>query len=152
MAARYISSVINESCFLMRLPKRLRIGEDDFFELFAVNRELWLERTVEGDIVVMPPAGGETGAANAEITAQLRTWAKRDRTGRTFASDTGFTLPNGAMRAPDAAWVLKIRWNKLPKEDRERFAHICPDFVVELKSPFPSVPFLQAKMQYSIEN
>src|SRR5260370_24739610 len=69
-----------------------------------------------------------------------------------FDSNRGFTLPNGAVRAPDASWVLKIRWNRLPKEDRERFAHICPDFVVELKSPFHSVPFLQDKMQEYIEN
>jgi Uma2 family endonuclease len=134
------------------MPDRLRMSDDDFFDFCAANRDLRIERTAEGDILIMPPAGGETGDANAEITTQLRIWAKRDRTGRTFDSDTGFTLPNGAMRAPDASWILKARWNSLPKDDRKRFTHICPDFVIELKSPSDTVSSLQTKMEEYIQN
>jgi Uma2 family endonuclease len=134
------------------MPDRLRMSDDDFFDFCAANRDLRIERTAEGDILIMPPAGGETGDSNSEIDYQLRHWAKRNGTGRVFAPDTGFTLPNGAMRSPDAAWVLKTRWSQLPREDRKRFAHICPDFVIELKSPSDTVSSLQAKMEEYIHN
>jgi Uma2 family endonuclease len=150
--ATLVSPIAGESGFVLRMPDHLRMSEDDFFDFCAANRDLRIERTAEGDILIMPPAGGETGDANAEITTQLRIWAKRDRTGRTFDSDTGFTLPNGAMRAPDACWILKTRWNGLPKDDRKRFTHICPDFVIELKSPSDTVSSLQTKMEEYIQN
>ena len=87
----------------------------------------------------MPPAGGETGDRESEIIMQLRIWAKRDGTGKAFGSSTGFTLPNGAMRSPDAAWFPLSRWNALTAKQRKKFLPLCPDFVVELRSPTDSL-------------
>jgi len=128
------------------------MSEDDFFEFCAANRDLRIERTAEGDILIMPPTGEATGDSNAEITTQLRIWAKRDKTGRVFDSSTGFILPNGALYSPDASWVLETRLKKPDKEDREGFAHVCPDFVIELRSRSDSVSFLRRKMEEYIEN
>lgn len=135
------------------MPDRLRqMSEDEFFEFCVLNRDLRIERTAEGDIVIMPPAGGETGGSNFDIAGQLRAWAKVDGTGKGFDSSTGFTLPSKAVYAPDASWILKSRWKSLPRADRRRFAHICPDFVIELKSPSDSVSFLESKMEEYIAN
>ena len=145
--------LLSESCFLLHMPERLRrMSEDEFFEFCVLNRDLRIERTAEGDIVIMPPAGTETGGSNLEIAGQLRNWAKIDGTGKGFDSNAGFTLPSGAMYAPDASWLLKSRWKTLPKADRRGFAHICPDFVIELKSPSDSVSFLQSKMEEYVAN
>jgi len=145
--------ILSESCFLLHLPERLRqMSEDEFFEFCVLNRDLRIERTAEGEIAIMPPAGSETGGSNLEIAGQLRNWAKIDGTGKGFDSNAGFTLPSGAMYAPDASWLLKSRWKTLPKADRRGFAHICPDFVIELKSPSDSVSFLQSKMEEYVAN
>ena len=145
--------LLTESCFLLRMPERLRqMSEDEFFEFCVANRDLRIERTAEGDIVIMPPAGGETGGSNFNIARQLGNWAKADGTGKGFDSSTGFTLPSKAVSAPDASWILMSRWKKLPKANRRRFAHICPDFAIDLKSPSDSMPFLESKMEEYIAN
>lgn len=100
----------------------------------------------------MPPAGGETGEQNAEITIQLGLWAKRDGEGTTFDSSTGFRLPNGAVRSPDAAWVRRSRLNTLSPEQRKKFLPLCPDFVIELRSPTDSLNALQEKMREYLDN
>src|ERR1700676_1803239 len=97
-----VSPLVDISGFVLHMPDHLRMSEDDFFDFCAANRDLRIERTAEGDILIMPPTGIETGDSNSEINYQLRHWAKRDGTGRAFDCDTGFTLPNGAVRAPDA--------------------------------------------------
>ena len=140
--------LLSESCFLLHMPERLRqMSEDEFFEFCVLNRDLRIERTAEGDIVIMPPAGGETSGSNSSIIRQLGNWALVDGTGKDFESSGGFTLPNKAVYASDASWILKSRWKSLPKADRERFAHICPDFVIELKSAFDSMPFIEFKLE-----
>ena len=145
--------LLSESCFLLHMPERLRqMSEDEFFEFCVLNRDLRIERTAEGDIVIMPPAGGETGRSNLNIVRRLGNWAEVDGTGIGFDSSTGFTLPNKAVYAPDVSWILKTRWKTLPQSDREGFPHICPDFVIELKSPSDSVSFLEAKMEEYIAN
>jgi Uma2 family endonuclease len=95
----------------------------------------------------MPPAGTESGGRNLELSVQLALWAKRTGLGRAFDSSTGFTLPNGAIRSPDASWVTQARWDALTHEQKEGFAPICPDFVVELRSPSDLLKTLRAKLR-----
>jgi len=150
--ATTLSPVTSSSHLVLHVPDSLRMTDDQLLEFCAVNSELRIERTAEGDLIVTPPAGAETSRANNDIGSQLGTWARRDGTGSAFDSSGGFTLPNGAMRSPDAAWILKTRWRKLSKEERQRFSHICPDFVIELKSPSDSISILKAKMEEWIAN
>jgi len=136
----------------IQLPESLNLSGEAFYEFCQLNRELRVERTAQGEILIMPPTGGETGSRNAEITMQLRLWSKRDGTGVVFDSSTGFSLTNGAERSPDAAWVLRSRLAQLPPESKRRFIPLCPDSVIELKSPSDSVEDLQAKMEEYIQN
>ena len=92
---------------LLHLRSSVNLTDDQLFELCLANRELRIERTAEGDLIIMPPVGGETGWRNAELTAVLVDWARHDGIGVAFDSSAGFLLPNGAMRSPDAAWVRR---------------------------------------------
>jgi Uma2 family endonuclease len=125
---------------------------DQFFRLCGDNPELRLELTARKEIIVMSPTNSKTGMRNAEIGLQLGIWAKRDGRGVVFDSDTGFTLPNGANRAPDASWILRERWDALTPEQQEVFAPLCPDFVIELWSPSDTLRELQLKLDEYIEN
>ncbi|MBI2897624.1 MAG: Uma2 family endonuclease [Deltaproteobacteria bacterium] len=127
-------------------------GDDELFEFCRRNKGLRVERTPEGDLVIMPPAGGETGRRNSTVNLQLALWAQQDRTGISFDSSTGFILQNGAERSPDAAWVRKARWQALSPEDRERFPPLCPDFVIELRSPSDDLEELVAKMREYLDS
>ena len=133
-------------------PVLKKLNDEDFFEFCQANREWRIERTSDGDIVIMPPTGGETGGLNFELTGVFRDWVKIDGTGKGFDSSTGFLLPNGAERSPDLAWVRLSRWNALSEEQRKRFPPLCPDFVVELRSPSDSLAVLQDKMEEYIQN
>jgi Uma2 family endonuclease len=127
-------------------------SDEQFFEFCQVNRELRIERSARGELIVMSPVGSDSGAQDAELIRQLANWAKRDGTGKTFGSSTGFHLPNGADRSPDASWIRLSRWYALRAEERKRFAPICPDFVVEQRSETDRLPTLQDKMQEYIDN
>jgi Uma2 family endonuclease len=134
----------------LELPSdvRLFVSPRGFQRLCAENPELRLERTARGVIEAMPPAFGGTGAKNCRLTAQVGVWAWNDGTGTAFDSSAGFTLPNGAVRSPDASWIRNERWNALTKEQRdESFSPICPDFVVELRSHTDRVKKLRKKMR-----
>lgn len=137
---------------VVRLEPILKLTEDQFFELCQINHELRFERNDRGELLIMPPEGGHTGSRSGDITMQLGIWAKKDGSGIFFGSSTGFTLPNGAVRAPDAAWIARARWDQLPVEDREKFTHVCPSFVIELRSPSDRLRDVQAKMQEYIDN
>jgi Uma2 family endonuclease len=137
---------------LVRLHPVVNMTDAQFFDFCQLNRELRIERTATGDLIIMPPTGSATGGRNFKLTQQLANWTDQDGTGIGFDSSTGFTLPNGAKRSPDAAWIKLDRWNQLTEEEQERFALISPDFVVELRSPSDSLTDLQAKMQEYIEN
>src|ERR1700730_14448663 len=119
------------------------MNEDEFFEFCQRNEDLRIERTAEGEIIVVPPASLETGGGNARIIAQLSVWADEDGRGRAFDSNTGFTLPSGAVRSPDAAWISEARIQTIPENDYRKFAHVCPEFVIELLSPTDSLPELK---------
>ena len=126
---------------------------DDEFALFCGEHpDLSFEMTAEGEIVVMPPTYSLTGIRNQEIGAQLRNWARTDGRGLASDSSTGFVLPNGARRSPDAAWTQKARIEQLDPASRERYWHLCPDFVIELKSASDRLPALRNKMQEYLAN
>jgi Uma2 family endonuclease len=136
----------------MHLRPVIEMTDDQFFEFCQLNRDLRIERTAQGELLIMPPTGGETGERNAEITMQLRLWAKRDGTGTTFDSSSGFVFPNGAIRSPDAAWTAHSRLATLTTEQKKKFLPLCPDFALELRSPTDSLVTLQAKMQEYLDN
>ena len=143
---------VSQTYITLRLSPAIEITDDEFFAFCQLNRDLRFERTAEGDIIVMAPTGGETGNRNADITAQLVTWTKRDGTGAAFDSSTGFKLPNGADRSPDGSWVRKSRLAALTHEQKLKFLPLSPDFVIELLSPTDALAVTQAKMAEYIEN
>ena len=114
--------------------------------------DLRLELTSSGDLIVMPPTGMETGKRNSNLTFQLESWARSDGTGCTFSCNVGFTLPNNAIRSPDASWMTRERYNNLSERDRQGFGHVCPDFVAELRSESDSLPTLLNKMEEYMAN
>ncbi|NER84180.1 MAG: Uma2 family endonuclease, partial [Leptolyngbya sp. SIO1D8] len=111
-----------------------------------------IERTATGEVIVMPPAFSDTGNRNFNLAVQLGIWAEQDQTGLGVDSNSGFTLPNGAVRSPDAAWIKRDRWNALTVDQQASFAPLCPDFVVELRSASDSLGGLEAKLQEYIDN
>jgi Uma2 family endonuclease len=132
----------------VRLPAGvLDWSEEEFFQFCQVNRDLRIERTAKGEIIVMSPAGGYSGYQSGQVFQQLNAWAEKDKTGVAFDSSTGFRLPNGGMRAPDAAWVKLSRLKKLSRQDKERFLPLCPDFVIEVASPTDTLSSLREKMK-----
>jgi len=137
---------------ILRLAPAIAMTDDQFFALCQQNRDLRLERTAQGDIIVMPPTGFETGNRNTSITGQLYNWTTKDGTGVACDSSTGFKLPNGADRSPDAAWVLRERLAGFTPEQKQKFLPLCPDFVIELRSPSDRLEDVQAKMEEYIEN
>jgi Uma2 family endonuclease len=156
-----MTSVINGSVagpylghppLIVQLRPVIEMTEEQFFEISQINRDLRMELTAQGELIVMPPTGGETGDRNAELTMQLRAWAKLDGRGATFDSSTGFRLPNGAVRSPDASWVRRSRLDSLTPEQMKKFIPLCPDFVIELRSPTDSLKVVQEKMQEYVEN
>ena len=138
------------------LPVRLNFEPamtDEQFEQFcAINDDLRIELTAEGVIEIMPPANSDTGFKEADIITDLNVWTRADGTGHAFSSNAGFTLPNGAVRSPDASWLRKSRLTALTAEERRGFARICPDFVVELRSSTDRLSVLQAKMEEYMAN
>ena len=137
---------------VLRMPPALVMDDDEFFDFCQINRDLRIERTADGEIIVMPPTGSETGGRNFDLVVQFGNWVKRDGTGKGFDSSTGFKLPNGAERSPDASWVKKERWEALTLKQREKFAPLCPDFVIELRSPSDRVKSLHKKMEEYMDN
>lgn len=146
------SDKVTSDAITLRLSAALRFTDDEFFLLCGLNRDLRLERTAEGDIIIMPPTGFETGARNSDITMQFAIWAKKDGRGVAVDSSTGFKLPNGADRSPDAAWVLHSRLATVAPDKKKKFLPLCPDFVIELKSPTDTLADVEAKMREYIEN
>lgn len=130
----------------------INLTDEQFFQLCQANKNLRFERNYKGEIIVMSPAGGETGNRNGRLNQQLFNWADENNTGIAFDSSTGFKLPNGADRSPDAAWVKLEHWNALTDEQKQKFPPLCPDFVVELLSPSDSLKDTQDKMKEYMDN
>jgi Uma2 family endonuclease len=136
----------------VNFPLLKRMSLDDFYDFCEENQDLRIERTKEGNVIIMPPAYSETGRKNFNLAVDFGIWARQDKTGIGFDSSTGFTLPNGATRSPDVSWIRLGRWNALPKDKRQKFAKIAPDFVIELRSETDRLKDLQKKMREYIEN
>lgn len=130
----------------------LKISHEQFLDLALANRDLQLERNATGELIIMPPTGSYTGKRNFDIAGQLWFWNRQNKLGEAFDSSTGFHLPNGSDRSPDAAWIKQEKWDTLSLEQKESFAPICPDFVLELRSKTDSLEKLQSKMREYIEN
>lgn len=137
---------------LLHTRPAVNLTDDQLFALCRANPELRIERSAEGDLIVMPPVTGDTGWRNAEVTIALGNWAHQDGTGIAFDSSTGFLLANGAMRSPDAAWVRRERLAALTPEQKRKFVPLCPDFVVEIRSSTDNLRTLRAKMEEYIAN
>ncbi len=137
---------------ILHTSEVLTLTDDELFRLCAANRDLRIERDSQGNLILMAPAGGETSARNSLFIADLVIWNRETRLGIAFDSNGGFVLPNGAMRAPDASWIPIERWNQLSAEQRKKFLPLCPDFVIELRSPSDRLKDLQKKMQEWMDN
>jgi Uma2 family endonuclease len=138
--------------YAIKLPKGLRFTDDEFFAFCQENRDLRFERNAQGEIIIMSPTGGLTGKKNSKLTAKLDHWNEEHEPGEVFNSSTGFILPNGATRSPDAAWVEKSRWEALSYEQQEKFPPLCPGFVAELISPSDTLRATQEKMLEWMDN
>jgi len=136
----------------VRLRFQRPMTDEELMRFCAANEMVRVERDANGELILMSPTGTGTGRINSELNFQLAAWARETNSGVTFDSNAGFTLPDGSMRSPDAAWIAWPRWNALTKEEQERFAPICPEFVIELRSPSDSLPELQAKMRLWVAN
>ncbi|BDI18716.1 hypothetical protein ANSO36C_45180 [Nostoc cf. commune SO-36] len=136
----------------LNLNSILKLTREQFYQLCQENPDLQLERNAQGELVIMPPTGGETGRSNVNLILQLASWNEQKQLGEVFDSSTGFTLPNGADRSPDVSWVEKYRWDSLTIEQKEKFIPLCPDFIIEIMSPFDTLKKVQEKMYEYMSN
>ena len=135
------------------LELTLELTDEQFFQLCIDNRDLRFERTASGGLIIMPPTGSETGNFNIDLSYQLQSWSRQNKhLGIAFDSSTGFKLPDGTDISPDGAWIRRDRWDALTAEEKKKFAPLCPDFVVELRSTTDSLEKLRAKMKVYVKN
>ena len=134
------------------IPPTLTISQEQFELLATANRDLRLERSPTGELIIMPPTGGSTGRRNAKLITYFVNWNDKTQLGEVFDSSTAFRLPKGSNRSPDVAWVSRERWQSLTPEQQDNFPPLCPDFVVELRSKSDSLKSLQDKMEEYLEN
>ncbi len=137
---------------VLRFRPVIDLTEEQFLAFCAINGDLRIERTAQGEFVIMSPVSTRSGRREGRLFAQLDAWAELDGTGEAFGPSTGFTLPNGAIRSPDASWIPKTRLAQLPAEELEKFAHLCPDFVAEIRSASDNLSTVQEKMEEYIAN
>ncbi len=130
----------------------ITMTDDQLFDFCQLNQDFRIERNTTGEIVIMSPTGSQTDERNFDLIGQLWVWTKQDGMGVGFGSSGGFTLPSGAVRSPDAAWIKKTDWEAIPLEQRQKFAPICPEFVIELRSQSDSLKELKTKMEEYIKN
>lgn len=126
--------------------------EEQFFQFCQENDSIKFERNAHGEILIMAPTGSDTSSFNSNLNLELGIWNREKKLGIVFDSNAGFTLPNNAVRSPDAAFITNERWALVTKDDRKRFAHICPDFISEILSESDDAKTLQDKMKEWIDN
>jgi Uma2 family endonuclease len=144
---------ITEDVITLRSPVLANMSDDEFFDFCQLNADLRIERTAAHEILLMSPTGSRSGKRNARLTFQLGKWCEQHpELGEYFDSNTGFTLPDGSVLSPDASWVSAAKWNALTPAQQDKFAPVCPEFVVELKSATDSLKTLQAKMLDYLRN
>jgi Uma2 family endonuclease len=136
----------------LQIPPALKFTDEEFLQIIAANKDLRLELSAQGELVIISPTGGETGNRNFEVYLDLGYWNRKNGLGKAFDSSTGFKLPNGATRSPDVSWIPIEKWNALTPEQRKKFLPLCPDFVIELLSESDDLEDTQAKMREYIDN
>ena len=127
--------------------KNVELSDDQFYQLCQINEYYKFEQTAKDELIILPPSNLITGNREAELNGNLMIWNRQTKLGKVFSSSTVFTLPNGGKRSPDVAWIANERWESLTIQEKEKFAKICPDFVIELRSRTDSLSQLQEKMQ-----
>ena len=147
-----ISTPIDNSPLILHLRPAITLSDEEFFALCRQNPDLRIERSATGEVEIMAPAGGGSSSRNATVTFLLKGWSLQNGTGVVFDSSGGFILPNGAIRSPDAAWVRRSRLAALTAEQKERFLPLCPDFVIEVRSPSDSLALTREKLREYIAN
>jgi Uma2 family endonuclease len=140
------------TAFTLDLSPIVQLTRTEFWKLCAANPNMKLERSAKGELIVMPPTGGETGHWNSQINGELYLWNRQAEQGKSFDSSTGFSLPGGGDRSPDASWIPLEKWQTLTPEERQGFLPLCPDFAVELLSPSDSWKQGQQKMDEYMQN
>lgn len=143
---------IDNPPLVLHLRPAITLSDEEFFAFCRQNPGLRIERSAEGEVEIMAPAGSGSSSRNATVTYLLKAWSLRDGTGVVFDSSGGFVLPNGATRSPDAAWVQRSRLKRFTAAQKERFLPLCPDFVIEVRSPSDSLALTHEKMREYIEN
>lgn len=147
-----------ESIIFPAAPIKQRIivsppmSDEAFFDFCQANKSKRIERTKNREIIIMDPVGGESGYLEGESFGHLYSWNRSYKKGLVFSPSTGFTLPSGAIKSADAAWLRLETWSSIPLSDRKRFAHVCPDFIIEIRSESDSIAELLEKMTEWIEN
>lgn len=147
-----ILAVPEISPLVLQMSPAIEMTDEQFFDFCQQNRDYRIERTSQGEIIIMPPTGSETGNRNFDLIIQLGIWTRQNQTGIGFDSSTEFILPNDSIKSSDAAWIKLEKWNRLTPEQQQKFAPICPDFVVELRSLSDNLKRLQDKLQDYIEH
>lgn len=138
--------------YTIHLDPVVSLTDEQFYQICQNNPNLKFERNAQGDLILMPPTGGETGRRNSDLITDVNIWNRQTEIGYVFDSSTCFRLPNGADRSPDVSWIKRDRWEALSADQREKFPPICPDFVIELMSPSDTLATVQAKMQEYCDN
>src|SRR5579863_6634781 len=151
-AAMHVALPESESPVKLVLDPEHPLTDDQYFAFCMANSNLRIERTAQGEIVIVPPAGGESDHRNVIVSSQLHVWARKDGRGTAFGSSVEFILPSGAALSPDAAWVSREKIDRLTKEERRKFLRLVPDFVAEVMSPSDRLPTAQAKMEEWTDN
>lgn len=136
----------------LNLKPVIELTDEQFYQLCRRNPDVKFERSAKGELIIMPPTGGETGNYNSEINADFVIWNRQTKLGKVFDSSTGFKLPNSANRSPDVAWIKQERWDALTSKQKEKFPPIAPDFVLEFMSPSDDLRKTQEKMQEYMDN
>jgi Uma2 family endonuclease len=131
----------------LTLNPELRMNDDEYYAFCMANPDVRFERTAQGEIIIVPPAGGESSYRSGDAFGQLRDWAKRDGRGKACDSSAEFILPTGAALSPDAAWVSNRQLSQLSKEQRRKFLPLCPEFLIGVMSPSDRLPAAQEKME-----
>ena len=128
------------------------LSDKEFYDFCAENEMLRVERDENKQIIIMAPTNMDIGRQNFDLAAELAIWNRKERKGVCFDSSTGFTLPDNSVRSPDTSWMSNEKWKNISKEEKQKFARVCPDFVIELKSPSDNEQYLTNKMHKWIEN
>ena len=154
MSTIFINPVLStdQPSIALQFNGNLEMSEDEFFDFCQLNKELRIERNALGEISILSPTGLNSGERELELQRQLGNWAREYDHGIAYGSSTGFTLSNGAVRSPNAAWVSHLRLKKMTASQLDKFAPVCPEFVIELKSASDQIGVLKAKMQEYMEN